>query len=61
MNRFWPQTLLQWLLCALVAVTISISINLWWNARIGIQQFNGAAHNLNRATGNAADYGETLK
>ena len=61
MKKFLPQTLLQWLLCVLVAVSVPILINLWWNGRLSLQQLNGSLHNLNRFTGTAADYGENLK
>jgi hypothetical protein len=52
---------LKVLACILFVVLIIGGGNFFWNARIFMQQGQGTMHNLNRATGTAADYGESLK
>lgn len=48
MKDFLPKTLRDSLLCLLLAALLPISVNLWWNARLGIRQANGTLQNVNQ-------------
>jgi hypothetical protein len=56
MKSFLPQTLQQWLACLLLLVIAIGGGNFFWNARLLMQQGQGAAQNVKNSTARADEY-----